>query len=225
MVAGPPISQTISVVLADDHQIIRDGLRALISLQADMEVVAEASDGRSTTQAVIDHGPDVVVMDISMPDLNGIEATRQIRQRNPSVKILALSMHSDRRLISGMLTAGARGYVLKDCAFDEIATAIRTVATGRTYLSPTIADVVVDEFVQQGSNEKASAFAVLTPRETEVLQLVAEGHGTKAVAARLHISIKTVETHRRQIMDKLDIFTVPELTKYAIREGLTTVDH
>ena len=224
MVACPPISPVITVVLADDHQIIRDGLRALISLQADMEVVAEASDGRSTAQAVVEYAPDVVVMDISMPDLNGIEATRQIRQRNPRVKILALSMHSDRRLIAGMLTAGARGYVLKDCAFDEIAQAIRTVAAGKTYLSPSIADIVVEEYVQHGGGDGADAFDVLTPRETEVLQLVAEGHGTKAVAARLHISIKTVETHRRQIMEKLGIYTVPELTKYAIREGLTTVD-
>jgi two-component system, NarL family, response regulator NreC len=224
MVPSVPIQQTIRVVLADDHQIIRDGLRALISLQPDMEVLAEASDGRSTAQAVAEHSPDVVVMDISMPDLNGIEATRQIRLRNPRVQVLALSMHSDRRLIAGMLSAGARGYVLKDCAFDEIAQAIRTVAAGKTFLSPSIADIVVEEYVQHGTSDEGAAFDVLTPRETEVLQLVAEGHGTKAVAARLHISIKTVETHRRQIMEKLGIYTVPELTKYAIREGLTTVD-
>jgi len=211
-------------VLADDHQVMREGLRSLINKESDMEVVAEAESGRKIVEVVTNTAADLVVMDISMPDLNGIEATRQLLERAPATKILALSMHSDKRLVAGMLSAGASGYLLKDCAFDEIAQAIRAVAANRTYLSPSIMGVVVDDYMERITTEDASTFSVLTPREREVLQLLAEGKATKEIAARLYFSVKTVETHRRQIMEKLHIYTVPELTKYAIREGLTSLE-
>jgi two-component system, NarL family, response regulator NreC len=214
----------VKIVLADDHQVIRDGLRALIEQQSDMEVVAEADNGREILGVVKAASPDLVIMDIGMPDLNGIEATRQLLEQLPRLKVLALSMYSDRRMVAGMLSAGASGYLLKDCAFDEIAVAIRAVADDRTYLSPSVTDVVVEDYVTRVSAEEASTFTVLTPREREVLQLLAEGNPTKDIAAKLFISVKTVETHRRQIMDKLHLYSVPELTKYAIREGLTSLE-
>ncbi|MEI6499762.1 MAG: response regulator transcription factor [Armatimonadota bacterium] len=215
----------IRIVLADDHRVLRDGLRSLINQESDMEVVAEAENGRRVVEAVVKAAPDVVVMDVSMPDLNGIEATRQVLELAPGTRILALSMHSDKRLVASTLSAGASGYLLKECAFDEIARAIRTVAANRTYLSPGVTDIVVGDYVQRmTAKEEASTFTVLSPREREVLQLVAEGHATKEIAAKLFISVKTVETHRQKLMDKLDLHSVPELTKYAIREGLTSLE-
>jgi DNA-binding NarL/FixJ family response regulator len=214
------------ILLADDHQIVLEGLRSLLQQNEEMEVVAEAKDGRSAVQLARELQPDVVVMDVGMPGLNGIEATRQITSREPDAKVVALSMHSDRRFMGEMLKAGAKGYLLKDGAFEELATAIRSVMSNKVYLSPRIADVVVDDYVRrtpsQGSD--TSAFAKLTPREREVLQLMAEGRATKEIAMDLKVSIKTVETHRRQIMEKLNIHSVAELTKYAIREGLTSLD-
>ena len=192
-----------------------------------MQVVAEANDGRSAVQLAQELQPDVVVMDVGMPGLNGIEATRQITNREPDAKVVALSMHSDRRFMGEMLKAGAKGYLLKDGAFEELATAIRSVVANKVYLSPRIADVVVDDYVRRTPGQNpgdTSAFAKLTPREREVLQLMAEGRATKEIAMDLKVSIKTVETHRRQIMEKLQIHSVAELTKYAIREGLTSLD-
>ena len=215
------------ILLADDHQIVREGLRSLLNSHEDMEVVGEAQDGRSAVQMAKDLSPDVVIMDVGMPHLNGIEATRQITAREPETKIVALSMHSDRRFMGEMLKAGAKGYLLKDGAFEELATAIRSVVANKVYLSPRIANVVVDDYVRRTpgqQNGDASAFARLTPREREVLQLMAEGRATKEIAMDLKVSIKTVETHRRQIMEKLGIHSVAELTKYAIREGLTSLD-
>ncbi len=211
---------SIGVLLADDHRIIRQGLRSLLEKQPDMEVVAEAENGRTAVQLARRLSPDVVVMDIAMPDLNGIEATQQIIAEAPGVKIVALSMHSDKRFVARMLKAGASGYLLKDCAFEELARAIRTVAVNQIYLSPGIAGVVVEDFVRHVSETDSS----LTPREREVLQLLAEGSSTKEIAARLQVSVKTVETHRRHIMEKLDIHTIAELTKYAIRQGLTSLE-
>ena len=217
-------SAVVRIVLVDDHAVIRDGLRSLINLEKDMEVVAEAQDGREMIGLVGTTRPDLVIMDIGMPDLNGIEATRQLLEQAPGIKVLALSMHSDRRMVAGMLSAGASGYLLKDCAFDEIAHAIRIVVSNRTYLSPSITDVVVGDYASRVTTGEQSIFTVLTAREREVLQLLAEGNATKEIAARLFISVKTVETHRRQIMEKLNLHTVPELTKYAIREGLTSLE-
>jgi len=214
----------ISILLADDHKIIRDGLRALIEKQPDMEVVADADNGRAAVELATKLRPRVVVMDVSMPDLNGIEATRQILSALPETKIIALSMHSDRRFVTEMLKANACGYLLKDCAFEELIRAIETVVSNHTYLSPGIADLVVEDFVHKPTGERASVFSVLTNREREVLQLLAEGKTTKQIAADCHVSVKTIETHRQHIMEKLNIHSVAELTKYAIREGLTSLD-
>jgi len=215
------------ILLADDHQIVREGLHSLLAQHDDMEVVGEARDGRSAVEMAKELSPDVVIMDVGMPHLNGIEATRQILNREPGAKVVALSMHADRRFMGEMLKAGAKGYLLKDGAFEELATAIRSVIADKVYLSPRIADVVVDDYVRRtpGTNGgDSSAFAKLTPREREVLQLMAEGRATKEIAMDLKVSIKTVETHRRQIMEKLNIHSVAELTKYAIREGLTSLE-
>jgi len=213
----------IRIVLADDHQIIRDGLRHLLKTQKDMDVLAEAEDGRSAVQLVEELKPDVVILDVAMPDLNGIEAARQIRSRYPNVRIVALSMHSDRRFIAEMLKAGASGYLLKDSAFEELAQAVRTVVAGKMYLSPQITGGIIEDYVLRLPNGQESAASVLTPREREVLQLVAEGKSTKQIAGHLNVSVKTVETHRRQLMEKLNLHTVAELTKYAVREGLTSL--
>ena len=214
---------TIKVLLADDHQIIRDGLRSLLTNEPDIEVVGEANDGRAAVEMTQRLKPDIVVMDITMPGLNGIEATRQVRAISSDIKVLALSMHADKRFVAGVLHAGASGYVLKNCAFRELIQAIHTVAVNQTYLSPTIADIVVESYVRH-SPLPASSLSVLTPREREVLQLIAEGLTLKKIAATLCVSPKTIETHREQIMRKLNASSVAELTKYAVREGLTSLE-
>jgi len=214
----------ITVLLADDHKIMRDGLRSLIEREPDIKVVGEAEDGRTTVQLVRKLSPDVVLMDITMPNLNGLEATRQIVAESPQVKVIALSMHSDRRFVVGMLRAGGSGYLPKDCAFEELVHAIRTVVANQAYLSPTITGILVDDYVHHVPRRDSSAFSILTPREREVLQLLAEGRATKEAARRLHTSVKTVETHRRHIMQKLGVSGVAEMTKYAIQEGLTSLD-
>lgn len=214
----------IRILLADDHKIIRDGLRNLVEKEPDMEVAGEAENGRRTVGLARKLGPDVVIMDVTMPDLNGIEATRQIRGECPNVKVIALSMHSDKRFVLGMLEAGASGYLLKDCAFEELSRAIRSVAGNQTYLSPGITDVVIQDYLIKSSTLKTPTEPILTAREREVLQLIAEGKSTKETADILHVSIKTVETHRRQIMDKLDLHSIAALTKYALREGLTSLE-
>ncbi len=212
------------IIIADDHQIVRQGLATLLAKESDLEVVAEAENGRQVVQLVEELSPQVVIMDVNMPDLNGIEATRQILANFPDTKIIALSMHADRRFVVNMLKAGASGYLLKDCAFEELAGAIRLVLANKTYLSPGVSDIVIKDYVQGLSSPRASAYSVLTPREREVLQLMAEGKPTSQIAELLHISVKTVETHRQQIMHKLGIHSIAELTKYAIREGLTSLD-
>jgi DNA-binding NarL/FixJ family response regulator len=214
----------MNIVLADDHRMVREGLRSLLESEPDMHVVAEAENGRRAVELAAELTPDVLVMDIGMPALNGIEATRQILGDRPGTKVVALSMHSDRRFVSEMLKAGASAYLLKAGAFEELINAIRTVVAQKVYLSPRIADVVVDDYVRHLPKAEPSAFASLTAREREVLQLLAEGKATKQAAAILRVSVKTVETHRRQIMEKLDLHSVAELTKYAIREGLTTLE-
>jgi DNA-binding NarL/FixJ family response regulator len=212
----------IKIILADDHKIVRQGLRTLLEQEPDLEVMAEADDGRMAVRLARELSPQVVIMDVSMPDLNGIEATRQVLAECPGVKVIALSMHADRRFVMNMLKAGASGYLLKDSAFEELATAIRMVLAGKIYLSTEIANVVVKDYLQGGGDE--SVFSVLTPREREVLQLMAEGKSSRQIADHLNISIKTVETHRMQIQHKLEIYSVAELTKYAIREGLSSLD-
>ncbi len=210
------------VLLADDHKILRQGLRTLLEQEKDIQIVGEADNGRSSVKLTGELAPDVVIMDVAMPDLNGIDATRRITEAEPRTRVLALSMHNDGRYVKGMLQAGARGYILKDCAAEELTHAIRTVMAGQIYVSPGVTGTIVNDYVRQLT--AADEPATLTRREREVLQLLAEGGSTANIAAGLHLSVKTIETHRKRIMDKLDLRSIAELTKYAIREGITTVD-
>ncbi len=213
------------ILIADDHGIVRDGLRVLIERQLDMEVVGEAEDGQIAVQLAEELLPDVVVMDITMPNLNGIEATRQIIEKMPSIKVIALSIHSDHHFVVDMLKAGASGYVLKTCLSDDFIRAIRTVMTAdEIYLSPRIASIVVDDYVNAVPAEAASISSVLTDRERKVTQLLSEGKSTKEIALQLHVSPKTVDANRRQIMNKLNIHNVAKLTKYAVQHGLTSLE-
>ena len=219
-------SVSIKIVLADDHKIVREGLRLLIDNEPDMELVGEAENGRKAAELVKELLPDVVIMDIAMPELNGVEATRQITAESPHVKVIALTVHSDRQYVMDILRAGGSGYVLKDCAFEDLVSAIRTVIAGKIYLCPTISDVVIKDYVQNLSTEATAdslTAGVLSDREREVLQLLTEGKATRDAAAILHVSVKTIETHRQHIMSKLDLHSVAELTKYAIRERLTSL--
>jgi DNA-binding NarL/FixJ family response regulator len=213
----------IKILIADDHRLFRDGLKALLEKQADMQVVGETADGIATVQAVQEKKPDIILMDISMPELNGIEATRQIIESRPDIRVIMLSMHSDQRYIAECLKAGAVGYILKDCPTEELLTAIRAVANKQVYLSRKITESLVRDYVNLNKGGSNLVFAILSPREREVLQLLAEGKSTKQIADKLNVSVKTIETHRKQIMDKLDMHSIAELTKYAIREGLTSL--
>lgn len=215
-------SLTIRILIADDHQLMREGLHALLDSQPDMVVVDEACNGRDVVAKAAQLKPDIVLMDIGMPELNGIDATRQLGELDQPPRVIALSMHADRQFVQGVLRAGATGYLLKDSAFEELARAVRQIADGQGYLSPAIAGVVVESL--QSESGSGLSGDTLTAREREVLQLMSEGHSTKEIARQLHISVKTVETHRRQVMRKLDIFSVAELTKYAIRNGLTKLE-
>jgi DNA-binding NarL/FixJ family response regulator len=215
---------SVRLILADDHKIMREGLRALLARQKEIEVIAEAESGRGVVELCAQLHPDVVVIDISMPDLNGIDATRQIIRDDPQVKVIALSMHSDKKYVKEMLSAGACGYLLKDSAFEELGTAIASVLKNKTYLSPQITDTVVKDYVSENAPSGSVASTALSTREREVLQLIAEGKATREIAAALYVSVKTVETHRKQIMDKLGLNSIAELTKYAIREGLTSFE-
>jgi two-component system response regulator NreC len=212
------------ILLADDHEILREGLRALLQKQSDVEIIGEARDGRAALEMSRDLKPDIVIMDIGMPGLNGIEATRQIKVEAPGVKVITLSMHAERRFVTGMLGAGASAYVLKSAALDELLDAVRAVRENRLYTSPEITDIVVQDYVDRMSRKDLQAGSPLTPREREVLQLIAEGLSSKEISSRLHVSSNTVDTHRRRIMEKLDLHTVAELTKYALREGLTSLN-
>lgn len=214
----------IRVIIADDHQIVRDGLCSLLEKEPDLEVIAAVEDGRTTVRLVEELQPDVVIMDISMPGLNGIEATRKITRDFPNIKVIALSMHDDGRFVMNMLKAGASGYLLKDCAFKELAKAIHVVVrTGKSYLSPDITDVVVDSYVTGQSGPEPLLYTLLTHREREVLQLVVEGKTSSQIAEILYVSVKTVETHRTQLMHKLKINNLADLVKYAIKEGITSI--
>jgi DNA-binding NarL/FixJ family response regulator len=203
-------------------------LRALLASERDIEVVDEAEYGRDAIDKSRELLPDVIVMDLTMPEMNGLEATRRIHGENSSVNILALSMHSDKHFVQEAISAGARGYLLKDCASAELVVAIRAVAEKRYYLSPQLSGLLVDDLVAGFKNnssqaEAQGAFGRISIREREILQLIAEGKSTKEIAYQIDVSIKTVETHRAQIMKKLNLFSVAELTKYAIRQGLTTL--
>jgi len=211
------------LLLCDDHGIFREGLKTLLEKRPDFQVVAQAADGPAAVANAQEFAPDVVIMDISLPKLNGIEATRQIVSQRPQAKVIVLSMHSDRRFVQEALKVGAAGYLLKDSAFDELLSAVAAVVEGKTYLSPAITHIVVEQCLGRVPPADWAAFTVLTPREREVLQLFAEGRSTKQIALHLRVSVKTVETHRAQMMKKLDIHSIAGLTKYAIQEGLVSL--
>jgi two-component system response regulator NreC len=212
----------MKILLADDHKMLRDGLRAILEKEG-LQVVGEAATGHEAIELAHRLRPDVVVMDISMPELNGIDATRRIVADQPGVKVIGLSMNSDRRYVVAMFAAGAVGYLLKNSASEELIQAVHAVSNDLTYVSPSIAAIVVDRLVD-GTRPPEVKTKPLSPREREVLQLLAEGKSSKDIATRLDLAVPTVETHRRQIMDKLNLRTIAELTKYAIREGITSVD-
>jgi two-component system response regulator NreC len=211
------------ILIADDHQMFRQGLRVLLDSQPDVEVIAETGDGRSAVQLAAEHAPDVVVMDVSMPDLNGIDATKQIMGNAPAgkaPKVIALSAHADDNFAQQMLAAGALAYVVKHAAFPEMMEALSAVIAGKIYLSPTLPHAAK----MQSQHAEAAGNNKLSPREREILQLLAEGKAMKEIASVLGVSIKTVETHRRTMMSKLGLYSVAELTKYAIREGVTSLE-
>ena len=214
---------TVTILLADDHQLMREGVRSLLDKHSEMRVIGEASDGRTAIRLARKLKPAIVVMDVAMADLNGIEATRRIKTECPEAKVVALSIHEDRRFVRGMFEAGASGYVHKSSAFEDLVEAILTVARNAIYTSPKITGVVMKDYVGGLGGPQPGVEPQLTARQREVVQLLAEGHATKGIANRLHISVNTVETHRRRVMAKLGLHSVAELTKYAIREGLTSL--
>lgn len=215
---------SIKILIADDHKMFREGLRSMLEQEPGLEVIGEAKNGREIVHMANELNPEVVIMDITMPELNGIEATKLILNDNPGIKIITLSMHNDKRFITRALSAGAEGYLLKDNAFDELADAIHSITTNQIYLSKTITNTVYKDYITKlDKNIDFTASKVLSAREIEVLQLIAEGKSSKEIADKLCRSQKTIETHRRQIGDKLGLHTVAELTKYAITEGLTSL--
>jgi len=213
----------IRVLLAEDHTIVRKGLRSLLDGEVGMEVIGEAEDGREAIQMTQQLLPDVVLMDISMPELNGLEATRQIKERFPEVKVLVLTRHADEELVLQILRAGASGYVVKKAAPAELILAIQAVYRGDSFLSPSISRHVIEEYIRKADAMEENSYDRLTDREREVLQLIAEGHPNREIAELLHISVKTVENHRASLMDKLHIYSTAELTRYAIRKGVISL--
>lgn len=210
----------MKILVADDHTLVRAGLTSLIARLPEMEVVGEAADGRQALRMVRDLLPDIVLMDISMPGLNGLEAAERIHGIHPKTKIIILSMHANEEYVAQALKAGASGYLLKDAATAELEMALKSVSMGQFYLSPAISRQVVDSYLHGGP----TGVEVLTPRQREILQLIAEGKSTRDIAETLHLSVKTVETHRAQLMERLDIHDVAGLIRYALRKGLITAD-
>jgi len=214
---------THRVLVADDHTIFRDGLKVLLGELPNIDVVGEANDGREAVKFCREIKPDLIIMDVAMPGLSGIDATRQIVNECPGTKVIALSMHSRKSFVLEMFKAGASGYLLKDCAFSELTIALDRVMADKPYISPEISSVVL-ESLSASSSGVASSFEPLTAREKEVLQLLAEGRRTRDIAYLLSISVKTVQTHRRNIMEKLDIHNLADLIRYAVSKGLTSLD-
>ncbi len=214
----------VRIILVDDHGIIRQGLRSLLECQPDIEVIGEADDGRSAIELVRELQPDIVITDVTMPNLNGVDTTRQITRLFPQVKVIGLSGHSNNSFIMGMLKAGASAYVLKQCLFDELLEAIQVVHQGGRYLGPEVTRAVVSNYIQLLSESNDSPLETLSEREREVLQLIAEGKSTKQIALDLHVSTKAIESNRRKIMEKLNSHSVAELVKYAIAGGLTSLE-
>jgi len=215
---------SIRILVADNHGILRQGIQALIEKHSDMEVVGQADNGLSAVELTQELQPDVILMDVTMPVLNGIEATRQIKSEFPEVKVLALSVHAKREFVLDMVRAGVSGYMLKECVLDDLIQAINTVVAGQSYLSPQIASIVLEGITDDSIFSAGDRLSnTLTPRERQVLGLLTEGMSAKQVASQLDLNVKTIEASRRQIMEKADVYNLVDLTKYAIRQGLTTV--
>lgn len=214
----------IKVILADDHKLMRQGLCSMLEKEKDITVVATAGSGREAVRLVDELNPDVAILDIDMPDLNGIDAAKLI-SKEYDTKIIALSIHTTKRFVTGILKAGATAYLVKQCAYEELANAIRAVAENKSYLSPQIHDVVVNDYAANSSEDEDSILSILTFREREVLQLVVEGVKSEDIAARLFVTVKTVSSHRRQIMKKLNVNSIAELTRLAISEGLISAEY
>lgn len=213
----------IDILIVDDHKMVREGLKTLIEKNHGMQVIGEASDGHEAIKLAQELHPHLIIMDLSMPELNGIESSRKILAHNSAIKIIALSMHDNEQFVIESLKAGSSGYLLKDCAFGELSQAITDVMNGKIYLCSKVNEYIIKNYVAQATKEDTSAYAILTAREREVLQLLSEGHSTKMIACDLTVSVKTIETHRQQIMEKLDIHSVAELTKYSIKNGITSL--
>ena len=212
---------SIRILLADDHTVVRDGLRALLEKQADMAVVAEAGDGRDSVRLAEQHAPDVVIMDIAMPNMNGIEATRRIVAACPKTSVVILSMHQDESYVLRSLKAGAKGYLLKDSLRSDVIDAIRSVAQGRSFLTRKVSRILQEDYIRQLERRGLDdSYDLLTDREREVLQLIAEGRTNKEAANLLNVSLTTVETHRTHILQKLGLHSIPELILYAVRKGV-----
>ncbi len=211
----------VRILLADDHTVMRAGLRALLERQPNLEVVGEAEDGRQTVELASSHVPDVVVMDIAMPNLNGVEATRRMVSKQPTISVVILSMYSDESYVMRALAAGARAYLLKDSAVTDLIRAIEAVSRGKSFFSPKISRILAEEYVRALKQKGvADSYELLTPREREILQLLAEGKTNKEVATSLNISVYTAETHRGNILQKLNLHSSPELVLYAVRKGI-----
>lgn len=215
---------SIRVLLVDDHRLMREGLRKILEHTAGIEVVGEAEDGRSALAAMAQFHPDVVVMDVGMAGMNGIDATQRLREDHPEAKVVALSTHADKRYVRNMIRAGAAAYVLKESASEDLLRAVRAAAHGEHYLSPQITGCLLETWTTPAASESSTAYELLGPREREVLKLLSEGRTSKEIALQLDLAIKTVETHRRNITQKVGLHSIAELTKYAVREGLTTLE-
>ncbi len=213
-----------NILLVDDHPLMRVGIKSILDQQDDIHIVGEAGDGRTALKITEEKKPDIVIMDISMPNLNGIEATRQICKQHPDTRIIVLTVHSSKQFVQKMLKAGAHGYLLKDALYNELSQAIEAVSKDKVYLSSKVAQIVVKDYISGNHSESDTEFKTLTSREREVLQGLAEGKSTKQIAAELFVSTKTIETHRKNIMDKLNIRNLADLVKYAIREGIIDVE-
>ncbi len=212
---------TVKIMVADDHKLMREALCRMLEERPGFTVVAQADDGRHAVELARKHRPDLVLVDVAMPGLNGVEATRRLLEENSNTRVIALTMYTDRQMVERMMEAGATGYLTKDCAFDLLEQAVKVVMEGKLYLSPRVAQAVNMEPPPQEAPPEPPR---LTPRQREVLQLYAEGHSTRQIAEKLGLSIKTVETHRSHIMEKLSLKTIAELTRYAIRAGITSLD-
>lgn len=210
---------TTKVLIADDHQLFREGLVNLLSSAPDIEVIAEAEDGKDATEKAMKLKPDVILIDIGMPNMNGIEATRVLKKDLPDLKIIAVSMHSDRQFVKGILEAGADGYLLKNCTYRQLIDAIESVKSGKKYLSDDITEMIIKGYLDPGDSE-TETYTELSEREMEILKLYAEGKSTREISEKLFISVKTVGTHKQHILEKLGLKTNADLVKYAIKEGL-----